>query len=705
MSNRGRPRIPGRYERPATLRPALGDRAGEAGVRSGYRAAVAANTAAAHSRTVPVREATENDRKHRRTCEDLLAGLDDDQVAALADMAGDTEEATRFGKLAGKLAAHGAHDPKGLAAWIGRRKYGRAGFAQLAAAGRARRKPVDEALREPLCGTIREASNSPGTYVVDLIRSGWNTSGSRFYPPEVLERDIPKIYPAGTQMFIDHPSASEADDRPERSLTTLAAVLLDDPWPVREDDGGLTMRATARVFAPSQPFLGDAWPYIGISINGGGRGEHGQREGQYGMIMEELTYGRSVDFVTRPGAGGRIVGLLEAARITGRAELMLREAASLGAWVESRIHLSFTSLADDLYGEGKLSRDERIALSSAIGDALGAFVTGVEQSAPQVYQRGRWDTPDDDGGTERVTEATAEEQRRAVDTALQAAYGGEHRFCWARDYDPDRGLVWFDTGPTGDGPQQQAGTWQQSYRRAADGRVELLGDRIQVEPRTVYEPVRLVAAANPDGVQDTTEAHRQPSTPTTAGAPSAGQPGVTPDTIKETDMGEKPADVVAREAAEAQLATVTRERDAALRRFAEMQAVEAARPVLDRLLAESDLPDVARARVRAEYRAGTVPLVEATGALDEGRLRVLAEASICAERAYVAQLAEAAGAGRVVGMGAPAGAGTGVPAAFGGVRTAEADRPDTATVEALAEIYARRGLTADAARQAAAGRR
>lgn len=44
----------------------------------------------------------------------------------------------RFKSLKRKLAAKGAADPGALAAHIGRRKYGRAGFAALGAAGRAR---------------------------------------------------------------------------------------------------------------------------------------------------------------------------------------------------------------------------------------------------------------------------------------------------------------------------------------------------------------------------------------------------------------------------------------------------------------------------------------------------------------------------------------------------------------------------------------
>lgn len=43
---------------------------------------------------------------------------------------------SKFAKLQGKLAKKGASNPAALAAWIGRKKYGKAGFAAKAAAGR-----------------------------------------------------------------------------------------------------------------------------------------------------------------------------------------------------------------------------------------------------------------------------------------------------------------------------------------------------------------------------------------------------------------------------------------------------------------------------------------------------------------------------------------------------------------------------------------
>lgn len=42
----------------------------------------------------------------------------------------------RFRRLKSKLAKRGARNPGALAAWIGRKKYGKKKFQQLAAAGR-----------------------------------------------------------------------------------------------------------------------------------------------------------------------------------------------------------------------------------------------------------------------------------------------------------------------------------------------------------------------------------------------------------------------------------------------------------------------------------------------------------------------------------------------------------------------------------------
>ncbi len=67
--------------------------------------------------------------------------------------------------------------------------------------------------------TFAEAATpaeGPGRLLVQLITPGWGSSG--YYSEDVLEaagRD--RVFPAGTHMYIDHPSESETFDRPERT--------------------------------------------------------------------------------------------------------------------------------------------------------------------------------------------------------------------------------------------------------------------------------------------------------------------------------------------------------------------------------------------------------------------------------------------------------------------------------------------------------
>jgi hypothetical protein len=71
----------------------------------------------------------------------------------------------------------------------------------------------------------------------------------------------------------------------------------------------------------------------------------------------------------------------------------LQEARNTGEWLESRLHLMFTEIADGMFGDGRLTRDERIALSSAIGGALDAFRLKVEEVAAQLYTRDPYAEP------------------------------------------------------------------------------------------------------------------------------------------------------------------------------------------------------------------------------------------------------------------------------------------------------------------------
>ena len=159
---------------------------------------------------------------------------------------------------------------------------------------------------------VERALRVDGTIPVKLIAPGWGSSG--FYPAEVLERDGPRIFTAGTKMFWNHPTLAEETARPEGDLHNLAAELVSD---ARWDGAGVAgpgLYADARVFGSYKAAVEELAPHIGVSIRAAGRAEQGTAEGRKGPIIASIVDRRSVDFVTEPGAGGKIVQMFEAAR-------------------------------------------------------------------------------------------------------------------------------------------------------------------------------------------------------------------------------------------------------------------------------------------------------------------------------------------------------------------------------------------------------
>lgn len=135
----------------------------------------------------------------------------------------------------------------------------------------------------------------------------WGSSG--YYPRAVLERDGPTTWPESTQVYLDHPSYSESVDRPERSVRDLAGRIASTP--VYETDG---LYADVEVYPHVAPVIEAMARDIGLSIRASAEVEEGEAAGRQGTIIARLVEGLSVDFVTKAGAGGKIVSLLESAR-------------------------------------------------------------------------------------------------------------------------------------------------------------------------------------------------------------------------------------------------------------------------------------------------------------------------------------------------------------------------------------------------------
>lgn len=157
---------------------------------------------------------------------------------------------------------------------------------------------------------LTEADKAVGKYPVKVIQPGWGSSG--YYSETVLAASAQLF--EGAQMFWNHPKSSDNYERPERDLRDLAGVLTN----VRYEEtnaNGAGIYGDATVFEPFREALNEIGPYIGVSIRAGGKVHEGEAEGRAGLLVEEINLVQSVDFVTRAGAGGKVLAqFAEAAR-------------------------------------------------------------------------------------------------------------------------------------------------------------------------------------------------------------------------------------------------------------------------------------------------------------------------------------------------------------------------------------------------------
>lgn len=144
-----------------------------------------------------------------------------------------------------------------------------------------------------------------GELTLTVIKPGFNASKQRFYPDAMLRRDY-RVF-EGCKMFSDHQTEAEEKARPEGSINSWAGQIK-KVW--SEADGRI--RATCAVIDESlrkklqnlaaHGLLGE----MGISIRAAGEARVAEVQGVKTNIIERLVRGRSVDFVTYPGAGGRV---------------------------------------------------------------------------------------------------------------------------------------------------------------------------------------------------------------------------------------------------------------------------------------------------------------------------------------------------------------------------------------------------------------
>jgi hypothetical protein len=144
-------------------------------------------------------------------------------------------------------------------------------------------------------------------YKVRLIE-GDRLGSTGYYPASVLASDGPKVFIKGTPMFLDHQSAEQKVSHPNGKIADFVGELAEDAY--YENDG---LYAEIEVFEHQRPMIKALKDKVGISIRARGLSMKETINGRSVPVVKQLLEARSADFVIKPGAGGKIVALLEEA--------------------------------------------------------------------------------------------------------------------------------------------------------------------------------------------------------------------------------------------------------------------------------------------------------------------------------------------------------------------------------------------------------
>jgi hypothetical protein len=177
-----------------------------------------------------------------------------------------------------------------------------------------------------------EAQKTKNKWRVKVIESGWGSSG--YYASNVLAQYGPQVFKKGTKVFMNHPSMTESNDRPERDVHQLAGKLVSDAF---FDETTNSLFADIQFYSHYAPIIEEMYEDVGLSIHALGNAYLGEAEGREGPIVESLVADplTSVDVVTVAGAGGKFISLLESYRSKGDAAYEVAESLTEGKECQS----------------------------------------------------------------------------------------------------------------------------------------------------------------------------------------------------------------------------------------------------------------------------------------------------------------------------------------------------------------------------------
>lgn len=203
-----------------------------------------------------------------------------------------------------------------------------------------------------------------GKWFARLIEADKQGS-SAYYSTASLERSVDK-FKAGTHMYANHLSLTEREDRPEGDVNNLIGVLEEDA--VMRPDG---IYAPLKIYSDKRQWVEERSNDIGLSI----RAEGSVQEVNGRSELVEISKVHSVDVVTRAGAGGKFVSIMESARSTNNSEA---EQLSESQEEDSKLEISKefiealeaqAKLTNELLESLKADREAKVASDLAEAEA------------------------------------------------------------------------------------------------------------------------------------------------------------------------------------------------------------------------------------------------------------------------------------------------------------------------------------------------
>jgi hypothetical protein len=274
---------------------------------------------------------------------------------------------------------------------------------------------------EPL-ETIRLVE-AKSDYEIKLIAPGKGSSA--FYPAEVLKRDGPNVFKAGTRVYLNHATMAEEAARPEGDVRNLAGVTSTDAVYYESHAKGPGLYARMKVFGDHAAMVEEKAAHVGMSIRAAGIAESGSVKREGVPVLKSFTRAESVDIVTQAGAGGLI--LTESQRNepqpSAAAVLPTNSAQEQSSMTDQeKTQLREATATNALLLKRAIKGDARELAATVLKD-----ITLAEAAKARVIETCLLAVPEKDGDLDRATFTESVKAEAKREGAYLASFSGSGR--------------------------------------------------------------------------------------------------------------------------------------------------------------------------------------------------------------------------------------------------------------------------------------